>query len=454
MQTLVDALLADAAAGDSLDRPLYGRLPALVAAEPQRVARFCSELGEEIMPLAVRAFVQGNESFAYTAIAGGPSHLAAGRYDGLGQSRPPPVDDPMLLDHAVELREDHFVRGADLQAAIAVHCARVVGAAVHLHAKTTHLLDQLAFGSQTWGVADLVHSPRQALQEMIRVLSDTPEAEVTVRACALVTSGGEGNGPAKPRYCAVRKTYHFVFVSLGGGFGGARGGGGGGGGGQTLVGVPPRRTQSHESLFLTRAHAAVAMLAEAVCSGSGEARWRNVLTRRGTAAYEGGESIAAARALLQLRAMDAERLPVELLAPAQRLYRSRAGRLEGLAKLSEALCAALTACEADESSSKCSYSTLTAMLDAYRSRVLALLYADECTSLEPARKDVQEAFFAVLREVREVGVPTSRVREQLELVDDLLACLEVAVSAQVVHNAPALEAELRAAFGTGGEGPG
>ena len=74
--------------------------------------------------------------------------------------------------------------------------------------------------------------------------------------------------------------------------------------------------------------------------------------------------------------------------------------------------------------------------------------------LEPARKDVQEAFFAVLCEVREVGVPTSRVREQLELVDDLLACLEVAVSAQVVHNAPALEAELRAAFGTGGEGPG
>jgi hypothetical protein len=82
-----------------------------------------------------------------------------------------------------------------------------------------------------------------------------------------------------------------------------------------------------------------------------------------------------------------------------------------------------------------------------------LLSADECINFEASRRDVQEAFYAIFEVLQATGGPTSgKVREQLELCDDILACVATAAAAQLVDNAPELIAALDALFGPANAG--
>jgi len=439
------ALLIDARAGEAGGAVcFYGHRHRLVYADRGFMLQLMRELGGELLEAARSAAVQSYVSFTFTAFvdvpiaAGGYAASASGgaRRGAAARALPP---------YEVHLREDHFLRGSRLAGAIAVHAARVVTSAVALHAQTTHLVGCLAFGAQRWVAGDVAQFPKQALAELIRYLSDEPEAQVTIHVCALVgASPGEGGAQGQQaRYVSIAKSYALVFVDEGDR----------GGGASSVVAIPPRRTQSRESVFLTHAHANCAMLVEEAVGGGSEARWRRRLLARGAAAWRGGSALAAGRALLETYALGAAGPPPEELAAVLRLHRSGAGAIERLASLGVALHAVLAACATAESKSKASFGTLTTMLDAYRLRALAFLSADECTNLEANKRDVQEAFFAVFEVLQAAGEPTAgRVREQLELCDDLLACLEVALSAQIVANAPALVTALDTQFGAANAG--
>jgi len=447
LSALHDALVSDTRAKDEAAAGVcfYGHRHRLVYADRAYLLRLMRDLGGELFDAARRAAVQSYESFIFTAFVDVPM-TAGGGAGGGGEERRGAADKGALPPYEVQLREDHFLRGSGLAGAIAVHAARVVTSAVGLHAQTTHLVGCLAFGAQRWTAGDVAQFSKLALQELIRYLSEEPEAQVALHFCALV-SASAGEAQARPgqeaRYVSIVKRYALVFVDEG-----ERGGGTG-----SVVAIPPRRTQSRESVFLSHTHANCAMLVEEDVGGGSEARWRRRLLAKGAAAWRGGDTLGAGRALLEALALGGADAPAEVLAAVLRLHRSSAGAIKRLSSLGLATRSVLEACATAESKSKASFGTLTAMLDAYRLQALAFLSVDECTNLEANKRDVQEAFFAVFEVLQAAGEPTAgRVKEQLELCDDLLACLEVAVSAQIVENAPALVAALDLHFGSSNAG--
>lgn len=444
MRALHETLGADTrAVGEVAGTPcLYGHLHRLVYVDRATVLRLLRDFGPEVLDVTRRAAVQQYETFVFTAFVDVPmaaeaAAAAVNRGRGVGAAG---GRQRALPPYEVFLREDHFIRGKGLTGAIAVHSARVVGAAVALHKQTTHLLSCVTFGAQRWSAADLAEFPKQAAQELIRHLSESPEAEVVLHGSLLVAAPAQAGRRPAARYVALRKSYAMVYVELAAA----------GGSGTTAVCIPPRRTQSHQSVFLSHAHASVAMLIEAATDGGGAARWQRKLLARGAAGWRGGNALAACGALLEARLLiaDAPPPPAEVLAPVLRLLSSPAVSVAQLLRLGGALRSVLEACAVDENRSKCSYGAVNVMLDAYRTNALALLSADECVNLEASRRDVQEAFYVIFEVLQATGEPTSgKVREQLELCDDILVCVATAAAAQLVDNAPELVAALDALFG-------
>jgi hypothetical protein len=455
MRALHEALLVDTrAVGDVSGTPcLYGHKHRLVYADRAAVLRLLRDLGPEVLDVTRRSAIQQYETFVFTAFVDVPyAAEAASAGEGLGRGVGAARGRKRALPpYEVSLREDHFIRGKGLAGAIAVHCTRVVSAAVAMHRQTTHMLSCVTFGAQRWSAADIAGFPKQAAQELIRHLNESPEAEVVLHASLLVAAPGADAGAVQPsrrsgaRYVAMRKSYAMIYLEHGGA----------GGMGTSTVCIPPRRTQSHESIFLSHAHASVTMLIEVATGGGAQARWQRKMLARGAAGWRGGDALAACGALLESRLLDADAPPppAEVLAPISRLLCSPTVRVAQLVRLSAALRSVVEACTVDENRSKCSYGAVNVMLDAYRSNALALLSGDECVNLEAGRRDVQEAFYLIFEVLQATGEPTSgRVREQLELCDDILVCVGTAAAAQLIENAPELVAALDALFGPANAG--
>lgn len=426
---------------DAVGNPcLYGHCHALAYTDLAGVLRLRRELGPEVIDVARHTVIQEYETFIFTAfvnvsVAMSSSENASPASEGRRRALPP---------YEVHLREDYVIRGSGLDKAIAIYCSRIVSAVVAMHSNTMHLVRSLAFGDQNWTGPGLAEFPKQATRELISYMSGASDAEVKLHCCVLIGAVGDDvessgrHNANHARYVAMTKRYHFIFL------------GHSSTSTDPVVALPPRRMQSRRSIFLTHAHASIAMLVEAATGGCDDSRYRHRLLARGGRAWRGGDALAASSALLELGVLDVAAPPplATVLAPVLRLFRSRVGRLAHLSHLGVALRSLIEACAIIDNKSKCSYGVLNTMLDTYRKHVLDFLWADECVNLEANRRDVQEAFFIIFEVLQAVGEPTSGcVAEQLQLCDDLLASIGAATAVQIIENAPSLASALDSAFG-------
>ena len=62
--------------------------------------------------------------------------------------------------HAVDLREDHFIRGSNETHALQIHCQRVLQSLLRLHHKSAHLVAKLKLGEQQWTISEMLFDQR------------------------------------------------------------------------------------------------------------------------------------------------------------------------------------------------------------------------------------------------------------------------------------------------------
>jgi hypothetical protein len=82
------------------------------------------------------------------------------------------------------------------------------------------------------------------------------------------------------------------------------------------------------------------------------------------------------------------------------------------------------------------------MFHAYRTPLLEFLASDTSCNFEPIRSTIQEAFYAVLIDLRQQSALNQEAGTVLEAVEDYMTCIEMAVASQVVANDAALRAAI------------
>lgn len=55
-------------------------------------------------------------------------------------------------------------------------------------------------------------------------------------------------------------------------------------------------------------------------------------------------------------------------------------------------------------------------------------------AVEPMRSTIQEAFYAILTDLRQQSVLTVEARAVLETIDDYMLCVKLSVAAQLIAN--------------------
>ena len=147
---------------------LYGVRSALLLADSAQLLKLHALLGDDLMAARRSSLMQEYESEAYCAFCGGA--LVFSRFADIKDC------------YHVELREDHFVRGPNEQAALVVHAHHVLSAAVQLHTKSSHLVDALVIGPSRWTARELLFDQRLVVSEMVRSLNHGHELRLSVFA--------------------------------------------------------------------------------------------------------------------------------------------------------------------------------------------------------------------------------------------------------------------------------
>ena len=100
------------------------------------------QLLPDLLPLRDSALVQEYEVTVHCAFCG--DALLHGRHTSLDRL------------HALEVREDVFVRGPSEKPAVLIHCQHVLNGLLRLHKKTPHLLAAVVMGSAVWTAKELL----------------------------------------------------------------------------------------------------------------------------------------------------------------------------------------------------------------------------------------------------------------------------------------------------------
>ncbi len=401
-------------AGDGLNAAhggqcaIFGLKPALLLAQHE-LLHTVQELLGDFVPARAHMRVQRYDCNAHVAFCGDlllfPADLAS--------------------LHCAELREDHFISGPVEQEAIVIHCQHVAQGLLRLHQKTQHIIAAVELGhSQT--LAELPGDARELTGLLVRTLRDGHE--IRLHAFALVQPPG-----ADPRYLQVCKSFHLCHFATTQASAG-----------RVVKCWPARTAQTFNSIFLSRAHAMSCLEAEGPAENRlltwRALRWSDSLRQRAGEALAGGQLVDASQALLQLSFADGD---YERLVPGVgRLLRSGAGRLRWMTNGTRVIQGILNCTQTEANRDKCNHTVLARMFHMYRTLVLDFLASDASCNFEPIRNTIQEAFYAVLTDLRQQSVLTHEARQVLEAVEDYMKCVEMAVASQVVANDAALSAAI------------
>lgn len=330
--------------------------------------------------------------------------------------------------HSVHLREDHFITGPSEQEAVAIHCQHVAQAILRLHHKTQHIVSGVTIGSAMRPIHELLANAREITSAFIHALQEAKE--ISLHAFALVQPE---SGDA--RYVQVIKSYHLCHMVPQG---------------AAVRGIrcwPERVTQIFDSIFLSRAHAALCF---EVARTSGDplldwraGRWRDQLLHEATDFIGDGQLVAGCQSLLLQSIM--EDLHDPIVPACARLLQSGAARLHRLAQLCRTIQLVLSCSEDETQRDKCNQQVLVSMFHLYRTTAAEFLSSDTCCNFEPIQSTVQEAFYAVLTDLRQQSVLTREATQVLETVDDYMTCVQLAVASQVIDNDAPLRALVHSA---------
>ena len=238
-----------------------------------------------------------------------------------------------------------------------------------------------------------------------------------------------------PRYIALTKSFHLVhFAQLEGP--------------DPATSWPGRTTQLLDSLFLSRAHAQSCLDAESNAAeplqGWRARKWASLLVDEAFVAHCGGRLLLACRALLLrslflgLAAGLADEKTLELVPTVGRMLSSTAARLHELSDLGRTIHGVLECANTEEHNLKVDNQALVAMLHCFRAPVVQVLAIESAYNFEAFRSTVQGAFYALLLDIRTMGVldVNGVAPAVVETVIDYLVLIEVCLAHQVVSCAP------------------
>ena len=428
----IDETFGGAAASDrrgDVPSSIYGVRPSLRLADHEQLHKLRNLLGE-LMPSRTYSVAQQTRRYecaVHTAFVG--DMLLHSRFNSLDAL------------HAVDVREDHFIRGPTQDEVMAIHCQHVLQSFMRLHLKSSQIAAHVQLGTSRWSATDVQSDQRQALGAAVRALR--AGHDIQVLAYALVRTKGVA------RYLTVTKSFHLVHFMP-----------------PTADGKetpptawPARTTQLFDSIFLSQAHAqncleAESMLVRDPLQGWRARRWANTLAERARTARRRGFLLPACKALLLHSLLTGEQQTDEeeqtALVPAVgRMLSSSAARLHELGQLGRTIHGVLECTNVEEQKLKVDNKALVAMFHAFRVPIINTLAADTACNFESLRTVVQGAFYAVLVDVRQQGVLTPQdTPKVLEAVIDYLGLVEVSLAYQVVQCAPpVLRRELDAVCG-------
>ena len=388
---------------------IFGLKPALLLADHMQLHALRDLLGD-FMPALPKTRVQRYEFHAHVGFCS----------DLLFQS----FSADSNLIHAVELREDHFISGPVEQEAIVIHCQHIAQTLLRLHLKTKHIVAAIAMGHSLHRIEELPAVESALVGLLVRSVKDGHEIRLHAFALVQPPDGGA-------RYVQVTNSFHLCHTAP-----------------QanrepTVKRWPPRTGQAFQSIFLSRAHAMSCLEAD----GSAEApllqrveSWSNHLRKRAREALASGLLLDGCQALLQLSFLEGD---FERLVPGVgRLLRSGATRLRRMTLGGRVLQGILRCAQTEPNQGKCNQTVLASMFHAYRTPLLEFLASDTSCNFEPIRSTIQEAFYAVLIDLRQQSALNQEAGTVLEAVEDYMTCIEMAVASQVVANDAALRAAI------------
>ena len=324
--------------------------------------------------------------------------------------------------HALEVREDVFVRGPSEKPAVLIHCQHVLNGLLRLHKKTPHLLAAVVMGSAVWTAKELLFDKQLVLNELSKAVTN---GHAIVLHAYLMLKEDEGSDEVRERYVELTKTYNLCYSRQAADT-------------EAEHCWPPRVTQVLESAFMSKGHMRQCLNAEA-SKGDPARTWRakrygESLEARVADATARGAILPAVRAQLLRCCLtdDHERSALVVLA---RLLTSSAARLEELSALNRVIYGVLECTQTDENRQKVNNPVLTAMFDRYRAATLEYLTSDACCNFEAVRYAVKGAFFSVFSSLRQQGVLTRESQLVLATVDDYMYAVQLAASHQALQAA-------------------
>lgn len=406
-----DTSAADASrSGGGVGHAIYGVRPSLVLADQRQLHELRGQLSE-LMPMRTTTAAQRYECTVQTTFTG--PMLILGSFADLDSL------------HAVELREDHFVRGPAQNEAISIHCQHVIQSFIRVHQKTRHLVSALVLGGSRWTLQQVMAKQRDALTEATAAVNRG--LPLHVHAFALV----RGAGGRDARYVAVEKAHHLCHIPTPSASGSA----------PAPQSWPARTTQLFDSAFLSPMHVQFCLEAEATTVGDPLQSWRakkwaNTLAERVQRAQRDGDVISACIAVVQRGMLVSPGLEhqLDVLPVIGRLLTSTAARLRLLAQLNRTIQGVLECTISEENKLKLDNKALVRMFHAYRGPVLETLSSDDCCSFEAMRVIIQEAIFGLLTDLRMQGVLGGDAQMVLEAIEDYLHLVELSMAVQVVSN--------------------
>ena len=322
--------------------------------------------------------------------------------------------------HAVELREDHFISGPVEQEAIVIHCQHIAQTLLRLHLKTKHIVAAIAMGHSLLRVEELPAVESALVGLLVRSVKDGHEIRLHAFALVHPPDGGA-------RYVQVTNSFHLCHTTP---LANRE---------PTVKRWPARTGQTFQSIFLSRAHAMSCLEAEAPLLQRVES-WSNHLRKCAREALASGLLLDGCQALLQLSFMEGD---FERLVPGVgRLLRSGATRLRRMTLGGRVIQGILRCAQTEPNQGKCNQTVLASMFHAYRTPLLEFLASDTSCNFEPIRSTIQEAFYAVLIDLRQQSALNQEAGTVLEAVEDYMTCIEMAVASQVVANDAALRAAI------------